>query len=58
MRSMIVACALAIWKLAILLEGNYNRYKAGTTDDPFYALLEEGVPSLAKRAWQIAQAAP
>jgi hypothetical protein len=26
--------ALAIWKLAILLEGSYRRHLAGTTDDP------------------------
>jgi aminoglycoside phosphotransferase (APT) family kinase protein len=38
--------ALAIWKLAILLEGSYARHVAGVTDDPFFARLEEGVPSL------------
>jgi aminoglycoside phosphotransferase (APT) family kinase protein len=42
--------ALAIWKLAILLEGSYARHLAGTTDDPFFAQLGEGVPSLARRA--------
>jgi aminoglycoside phosphotransferase (APT) family kinase protein len=42
--------ALAIWKLAILLEGSYRRHLAGTTDDPFFASLGEGVPALAKRA--------
>ncbi len=42
--------ALAVWKLAILLEGSYVRHKAGTTDDPFFALLEQGVPALARRA--------
>ncbi|MBI3734799.1 MAG: phosphotransferase family protein [Chloroflexi bacterium] len=41
---------LAIWKLAILLEGSYKRHLAGTTDDPFFALLAEGVPALARRA--------
>jgi aminoglycoside phosphotransferase (APT) family kinase protein len=41
---------LAVWKLAILLEGNYVRYLAGTTDDSFYALLDKGVPALARRA--------
>jgi aminoglycoside phosphotransferase (APT) family kinase protein len=41
---------LAVWKLAILLEGNYVRYLAKTTDDPFYALLDKGVPALGKRA--------
>jgi aminoglycoside phosphotransferase (APT) family kinase protein len=42
--------ALAIWKLAILLEGSYKRHLAGTTDDPFFATLGEGVPALARRA--------
>jgi aminoglycoside phosphotransferase (APT) family kinase protein len=42
--------ALAIWKLAILLEGSYARHLAGTTDDPFFAQLGEGVPALARRA--------
>ncbi len=49
--------ALAIWKLAILLEGNYNRYKAGTTDDHFYASLETGVPELARRALRVCHSA-
>jgi aminoglycoside phosphotransferase (APT) family kinase protein len=42
--------ALAVWKLAILLEGSYARHLAGLTDDPFFAELEEGVPILAHRA--------
>lgn len=42
--------ALAIWKLAILLEGSYKRHLAGTTDDPFFATLTTGVPALAARA--------
>ena len=42
--------ALAIWKLAILLEGSYRRHLAGTTDDPFFATLDHGVPALAQRA--------
>jgi aminoglycoside phosphotransferase (APT) family kinase protein len=42
--------ALALWKLAILLEGSYRRFQAGTTDDPFFALLEKGVPALAAQA--------
>ncbi len=47
--------ALAIWKLAVLLEGSYKRHLAGTTDDPFFALLREGVPALARRAWAVCQ---
>jgi aminoglycoside phosphotransferase (APT) family kinase protein len=45
---------LAIWKLAILLEGSYARHLAGMTDDPFFAQLEQGVPALAARALSIA----
>jgi len=41
---------LAIWKLAILLEGSYKRHQLGTTDDPFFAMLDTGVPALARRA--------
>lgn len=41
---------LAVWKLAILLEGSYARHLMGTTDDPFFAALEQGVPALASRA--------
>lgn len=42
--------ALAIWKLAILLEGSYKRHLSGTTDDPFFATLDRGIPLLARRA--------
>lgn len=41
---------LALWKAAIFLEGNYKRFVAGTTADPYYAELEAGVPALAKAA--------
>ena len=44
---------LAVWKLAILLEGSYARHLAGVTDDPFFAHMEEGVPALAARAWRL-----
>nr|BBH94764.1 acyl-CoA dehydrogenase [Thermogemmatispora argillosa] len=47
--------ALAIWKLAILLEGSYARYRAGTTDDPFFEQLETGIPALARRALEVCQ---
>lgn len=46
--------ALAIWKLAILLEASFHRHLAGTTDDPFFALLEQGVPALLQRAREVA----
>ena len=45
---------LAVWKLAILLEGSYARHLAGATDDPFFAELERGVPALARRALETA----
>lgn len=45
--------ALALWKLAILLEGSYKRLLAGTTDDPFFKLLDAGVPQLAEQALAI-----
>jgi aminoglycoside phosphotransferase (APT) family kinase protein len=45
---------LAIWKLAILLEGSYARHLAGVTDDPFFAELEDGVPALAMRGLRVA----
>jgi aminoglycoside phosphotransferase (APT) family kinase protein len=47
---------LAVWKLAILLEASYGRHLAGTTDDPFFALLDRGVPTLLARARRIANA--
>ena len=45
---------LAMWKSAVFLEGSYKRRLAGTTDDPFFDLLEEGVPQIAERAWSVA----
>ena len=45
---------LALWKSAVFLEGSYKRLLAGTTDDPFFKLLDEGVPEIARRAWEIA----
>jgi aminoglycoside phosphotransferase (APT) family kinase protein len=41
---------LAVWKLAILLEASYHRHLAGTTDDPFFATLADGVPMLLAHA--------
>jgi aminoglycoside phosphotransferase (APT) family kinase protein len=45
---------LALWKSAVFLEGSYKRLLAGTTDDPFFKLLGEGVPAIARRALRIA----
>jgi acyl-CoA dehydrogenase len=47
--------ALALWKGAIFLEGNYQRLLAGTTDDPYYRGLDEGVPALLEEAWELVQ---
>ncbi|HET9199969.1 MAG TPA: phosphotransferase family protein [Dehalococcoidia bacterium] len=47
--------ALAVWKLAILLNASYARFLQGTTDDQMFAGLKEGVPALARRALRITQ---
>ena len=44
---------LAVWKLAVLLEGSYARHLAGLTDDPLFAELKDGVPALGRRALAI-----
>lgn len=45
---------LAIWKIAIILEGGYKRFLAGNTSDPLFALAADGVPRLAARARALA----
>ncbi len=45
--------ALAVWKLAVLLEASYHRHLAGSTDDPFFASLDAGVPALLAHAREI-----
>jgi aminoglycoside phosphotransferase (APT) family kinase protein len=47
---------LALWKSAVFLEGSYKRLLAGTTDDPFFKMLDTGVPEIAERAWAVAHA--
>jgi aminoglycoside phosphotransferase (APT) family kinase protein len=42
--------ALALWKAAVFMEGNYKRSLAGMSDDPFLKLFDEGVPRLAEAA--------
>jgi aminoglycoside phosphotransferase (APT) family kinase protein len=42
--------ALALWKAAVFMEGNYRRAVAGTTDDPYLKGFGEGVAELAERA--------
>jgi aminoglycoside phosphotransferase (APT) family kinase protein len=46
---------LALWKSAIFLEGSYKRRLAGTTEDAFFDMLEQGVPEIAERAWATAR---
>ncbi|HEV3123125.1 MAG TPA: phosphotransferase family protein [Candidatus Dormibacteraeota bacterium] len=43
-------CTLGLFKLACVLEGSFARHVAGTSDDPYFATLEAGVPALARRA--------
>lgn len=47
--------ALAIWKAAVFMEGNYKRSLAGTTDDPYLKLFDKGVPQLAEAARRITE---
>jgi len=41
---------LALWKLAILLEGLYKRFKAGKADSDWFAVLEQVVPAMGRQA--------
>lgn len=50
-------CVLGLFKLACVMEGSYARFKAGTSDDAYFAALESGVPALARRALEFASAA-
>ena len=50
--------ALALWKAAVFMEGNYKRSLAGTTDDPFLKLFDEGVPELAEAALALTRLPP
>jgi len=47
--------ALAAWKAAVFMEGNYKRFKAGDSDDEFLAMFDEGVPALAEKAKQLGE---
>jgi aminoglycoside phosphotransferase (APT) family kinase protein len=46
--------ALAMWKAAVFMEGNYKRFTMGASDDPYLALFDEGVPALAEKAREVA----
>lgn len=49
--------ALALWKAAVFMEGNYRRFKAGASDDDFLQAFDEGVPALAEKAREVAGSA-
>jgi aminoglycoside phosphotransferase (APT) family kinase protein len=46
--------ALALWKAAVFMEGNYKRFQAGGSDDEYLALFDRGVPMLAEKAREVA----
>ena len=48
-------CVLALFKLACVMEGSFARFRAGTSDDAYFAALEQGVPALAHRALEFAE---
>ncbi len=50
--------ALALWKAAVFMEGNYKRSLAGTTDDPWLRMFDEGVPQLAEAALAVTRLGP
>jgi aminoglycoside phosphotransferase (APT) family kinase protein len=46
--------ALALWKAAVFMEGNYKRFLSGSTDDEYLGQFDEGVPALAEKAHAVA----
>jgi aminoglycoside phosphotransferase (APT) family kinase protein len=46
-------CALAGWKIAIIMEGSNLRFKQGMADDAMFAALDDAVPALARRSLDI-----
>lgn len=44
---------LALWKSAVIMEGNYKRSLEGTSDDPFLREFKVGVEELAERAHRL-----
>jgi aminoglycoside phosphotransferase (APT) family kinase protein len=46
-------CAMAGWKIAIIMEGSNFRFKQGNADDSMFAALDAAVPGLARRSLQI-----
>ena len=48
--------ALALWKAAVFMEGNYKRFSQGMSDDEYFGMFDEGVPALAEKAREVALA--
>jgi len=46
-------CAMAGWKIAIIMEGSNLRFKQGMADDSMFAALDAAVPALAQRSLDI-----
>jgi aminoglycoside phosphotransferase (APT) family kinase protein len=57
MRNLAFYEALALFKLAIILEGSYARFLHGQADDPLFASHKERVPALAEAAWKLCDSA-
>ena len=49
--------ALGGWKIAVIMETSYSRFRAGYADHPTFAALDEGVRDLARRALAFAEGA-
>ena len=47
--------ALALWKAAVFMEGNYKRAMLGNSDDPYLKGFGEGVVRLAEAAKRITE---
>ena len=47
--------ALALWKAAVFMEGNFKRFQSGSSDDEYLARFDRGVPMLAEKAREIAR---
>lgn len=50
--------ALTGYKLAVILEGNYARFKKGESDHPMHAGFEQLVPEILERAFAATQLGP
>jgi aminoglycoside phosphotransferase (APT) family kinase protein len=43
------------WKITIIMETSFQRFRAGIADHPTFAALEDGVPMMARRALALAR---